>query len=104
MKLFHHPVVGDLDLPYESLPLQRGSSTSLVGYTPEPDSATGDALACSPAGPQVKPMPIVAGPGRSRLPGPEEPPTLSRRTGALPGRELFTMPKKYGVSLAVVKI
>ena len=39
VKLFHHPVVGDLDLPYESLPLAPGSSTALVGYTPEPDSA-----------------------------------------------------------------
>jgi hypothetical protein len=45
VKLFHHPVVGDLDLPYESLPLARGSSTSLVAYTPEPDSAAHDALA-----------------------------------------------------------
>jgi transcriptional regulator with XRE-family HTH domain len=45
VKLFHHPVVGDLDLPYESLPLAPGSSTSLVGYTPEPDSAAHDALA-----------------------------------------------------------
>jgi transcriptional regulator with XRE-family HTH domain len=38
VKRFHHPVVGDLDLPYESLPLAPGSSTSLVCYTPEPDS------------------------------------------------------------------
>ncbi len=45
VKLFHHPVVGDLDLPYESLPLEPGSSTALVGYTPEPDSAAHDALA-----------------------------------------------------------
>ena len=45
VKLFHHPVVGDLDLPYESLPLAPGSSTSLVAYTPEPDSAAEDALA-----------------------------------------------------------
>ena len=45
VKLFHHPVVGDLDLPYESLPLEPGSSTALVGYTPEPDSAAQDALA-----------------------------------------------------------
>lgn len=44
VKLFHHPVVGDLDLPYESLPLEPGSSTALVGYTPEPDSAARDAL------------------------------------------------------------
>jgi transcriptional regulator with XRE-family HTH domain len=45
VKLFHHPVVGDLDLPYESLPLEPGSSTALVGYTPEPDSAAQDDLA-----------------------------------------------------------
>ena len=44
VKLFHHPVVGDLDLPYESLALEPGSSTALVGYTPEPDSAARDAL------------------------------------------------------------
>jgi transcriptional regulator with XRE-family HTH domain len=45
VKLFHHPVVGDLDLPYELLPLEPGSSTALVAYTPEPDSAAHDALA-----------------------------------------------------------
>ena len=45
VKLFHHPVVGDLDLPYEALPLAPGSSTALVAYTPEPDSASQDALA-----------------------------------------------------------
>jgi hypothetical protein len=45
VKLFHHPVVGDLDLPYESLPLEPGSSTALIGYTPEPGSATHDAVA-----------------------------------------------------------
>jgi transcriptional regulator with XRE-family HTH domain len=45
VKLIHHPIVGDLDLPYESLPLAPGSSASLVAYTPEPDSAANDALA-----------------------------------------------------------
>ena len=44
VKLLHHPVVGDLDLPFESLPLAAGSSTNLVVYTPEPDSAAHDAL------------------------------------------------------------
>jgi transcriptional regulator with XRE-family HTH domain len=44
VKLFHHPVVGDLDLPYESLLLAPGTSTSLVAYTPEPGSAAHDAL------------------------------------------------------------
>jgi len=45
VKLLRHPVVGDLDLPFESLPLAAGSSWSLLAYTPEPGSATQDALA-----------------------------------------------------------
>lgn len=45
IKRFHHPVVGDLELPYESLPLAAGSSSSLVAYTAEPHSASQDALA-----------------------------------------------------------
>ena len=45
VKLFHHPLVGDLDLPYESLPLAPGSSMSLVAYTAEPHSAAHNALA-----------------------------------------------------------
>jgi transcriptional regulator with XRE-family HTH domain len=45
VKLFRHPVVGDLDLPFESLPLAPGSSTSLVAYTAETGSVTHDALA-----------------------------------------------------------
>lgn len=45
VKKLHHPVVGDLDLPYESLPLEHGSAASLVTYLPEPDSPTADALA-----------------------------------------------------------
>ena len=44
-KRFHHPVVGDLELPYEALPLEAGSSTSLVGYTAEPGTPAHDALA-----------------------------------------------------------
>jgi transcriptional regulator with XRE-family HTH domain len=45
VKKLHHPVVGDLDLPFESLPLEAGTSTSLVTYLPEPGSPTQDALA-----------------------------------------------------------
>jgi transcriptional regulator with XRE-family HTH domain len=45
IKKLHHPVVGDLDLPFESLPLEAGASTSLVTYLPEPGSPTEDALA-----------------------------------------------------------
>src|SRR3954466_6824843 len=32
IKQLHHPVVGDLDLPFESLPLGAGARTSLVTY------------------------------------------------------------------------
>jgi hypothetical protein len=45
VKMLHHPVVGDLDLPFESLPLEVGASSSLVAYVPEPGSASHDALA-----------------------------------------------------------
>jgi transcriptional regulator with XRE-family HTH domain len=44
-KLLHHPIVGDLDLPFESLPLETGSSTNLVTYLPEPGTPTEGALA-----------------------------------------------------------
>jgi hypothetical protein len=42
VKLFHHPVVGDLDLPFESFPADPGQS--LFIYTAEPGSAAQDAL------------------------------------------------------------
>ena len=44
VKLLHHPVVGDLDLPFESLPLAQGSRLSLVAYMPDPRSASQDAI------------------------------------------------------------
>jgi transcriptional regulator with XRE-family HTH domain len=44
VKRFHHLAVGDLDLPYESLPIEPGSTTNLVAYTAEPDSAASEAL------------------------------------------------------------
>jgi hypothetical protein len=44
VKLMHHPVVGDLDLPYESFPLPGDPGQSLVTYTAEPGSPTEDAL------------------------------------------------------------
>ena len=44
IKLIHHPVVGDLDLPYESFPLAADLSQSLLTYTAEPGSPTQDAL------------------------------------------------------------
>jgi transcriptional regulator with XRE-family HTH domain len=45
VKKLHHPVVGDLDLAFESLPLEAGASTSLVTYLSEPGSETEGALA-----------------------------------------------------------
>ena len=44
VKLMHHPVVGDLDLPYESFPLPADTGLSLVTYTPEPASRSAEAL------------------------------------------------------------
>ena len=44
VKLIHHPVVGDLDLPYESFPLDADLSQSLLTYTAEPGSPSQDAL------------------------------------------------------------
>ena len=44
VKLLHHPVVGDLDLPFESVPLPADPSQSILIYTAEPASPTQDAL------------------------------------------------------------
>jgi transcriptional regulator with XRE-family HTH domain len=44
VKLLHHPVVGDLDLPFESFPLPADPTQSLLIYTAEPGSPTRDAL------------------------------------------------------------
>jgi transcriptional regulator with XRE-family HTH domain len=44
IKLLHHPVVGDLDLPFESFPLAADPSQSLLTYTAEPESPSQDAL------------------------------------------------------------
>jgi hypothetical protein len=44
VKLFHHPVVGDLDLPFEFFPLPADPGQSVLTYTAEPGSASQDAL------------------------------------------------------------
>ena len=44
-KLFHHPVVGDLDLDWESLPLPGDPGQSLLVYTAEPGTPSHDGLA-----------------------------------------------------------
>ena len=44
VKKLHHPVVGDLDLPFESLPLEVGATTILVTYLAAPGSPSHDPL------------------------------------------------------------
>jgi len=44
VKRIHHPVVGDLDLPFESFPIPGEPSLSLLTYTVEPGSPSHDAL------------------------------------------------------------
>jgi hypothetical protein len=44
VKLIHHPVVGDLELAFESFPLAGDPSQSLLTYTAEPGSPSQDAL------------------------------------------------------------
>ena len=44
VKLIHHPVVGDLELAFESFPLAADPSQSLLTYTAEPRSPSQDAL------------------------------------------------------------
>jgi len=43
-KRIHHPLVGDLELPFESAPLPSDPGQSLVMYSAEPDSASYAAL------------------------------------------------------------
>jgi transcriptional regulator with XRE-family HTH domain len=44
VKLLHHPIVGDLDLPFETFPLGADPSQVLLTYTAEPASPSQDAL------------------------------------------------------------
>ncbi len=44
VKLLHHPVVGDLDLPFETFPLGADPSQVLLTSTAEPASPSQDAL------------------------------------------------------------
>ena len=44
VKLIHHPVVGDLELAFESFPLAADPRQSLLTYTAEPGSPSHDAL------------------------------------------------------------
>jgi hypothetical protein len=44
VKLIHHPVVGDLELAFESFPLAADPGQGLLTYTAEPGSPSQDAL------------------------------------------------------------
>jgi transcriptional regulator with XRE-family HTH domain len=44
MKLLHHPVVGDVDLSFESFPVDGDARQSMITYTAEPGSPSHDAL------------------------------------------------------------
>jgi hypothetical protein len=44
VKLLHHPIVGDLNLPFETFPLPDATSQGILAYTAEPDSPSQDAL------------------------------------------------------------
>jgi transcriptional regulator with XRE-family HTH domain len=44
-KRFHHPVVGDLTLSFEELPLAADPGLTITAYTAEPGTASHDALA-----------------------------------------------------------
>jgi transcriptional regulator with XRE-family HTH domain len=44
VKLIHHPIVGDLELPFESFPIPGEQSQSLLTYSAEPGSPSQDAL------------------------------------------------------------
>lgn len=44
-KRFHHPVVGNLEVGYETMPLPADPSLVLTIYSPEPNSPSADALA-----------------------------------------------------------
>jgi MmyB-like transcription regulator ligand binding domain len=43
-KRFHHPVVGDLTLSFEELPLPADPGLTITAYTAEPETASHDAL------------------------------------------------------------
>jgi transcriptional regulator with XRE-family HTH domain len=43
-KRFHHPVVGDLTLSFEELPLPADTGLTMTAFTAEPDTAAHDAI------------------------------------------------------------
>lgn len=75
-KRIHHPLVGDLDLPYETIPLPADPGQSLLIYTPDPHSRTQEALnllASWTADPEQDPAPHRSLPSAT-IPPPAEGP------------------------------
>jgi MmyB-like transcription regulator ligand binding domain len=73
VKLIRHPVVGDLDLPYESFSLDADLSQSLLAYPAEPGSPSQDALtllaswAATTGGAELANSQVRSGGGHLRL-------------------------------------
>jgi hypothetical protein len=51
VKHFHHRIVGDLELAYESMDLRADPDLTMTLYTAEPHSPRTTISACSPPGP-----------------------------------------------------
>jgi transcriptional regulator with XRE-family HTH domain len=73
VKLLHHPVVGDLDLPFESVPLPADPTQSLLIYIAEPGSATQDALKLLASWVATSDRPDLENATRRAQPGGESP-------------------------------
>ena len=67
IKLLHHPVVGDLDLPFESFPLPADPGQSLLTYTARARlRRPRTPCTCSPAGPRPPTTPAYPTPPPTR--------------------------------------
>ena len=55
-KRFHHPVVGDLEVGYETLPLPADPGLALTVYSPEPATPSADAMSLLASWTATRPM------------------------------------------------
>ena len=56
-KRFHHPVVGDLEVGYETLPLPADPGLALTVYSPEPATPSADAMSLLASWTATRPTP-----------------------------------------------
>jgi transcriptional regulator with XRE-family HTH domain len=56
-KCFHHPVVGDLEVGYETLPLPADPGLALTVYSPEPATPSADAMSLLASWTATRPTP-----------------------------------------------